>query len=359
MIKGIERITNHDVKAVEYYLQEKFKEFNLEELKPYIHIGLTSQDINTTSIVLSTQDFLNNYFFTKIDRINLKLYYNAKSYDVKMLSRTHGQPATPTTMKKEFMVFFYRLTKQIDQIKNHNLYTKFGGAVGNMKAMYSAYPEINWDIEMTKFIKSLGLRRSEYTTQVDGNESLIELFDIVRRINSILIDMCQDIWFYIMQEYFVYQKNDNEVGSSTMPHKINPIDFENAEGNLYMANQMAELFSRKLPISRLQRDLTDSTITRNIGTFWGYCLIAYESIYVGLEKLMLNESRILDDLDSHAEVNGEAIQTILRKNGFDNAYEMVKDLTRNHEKITLGKIKNWISTLNINDNIKRELNECL
>ena len=225
--------------------------------------------------------------------------------------------------------------------------------------MYSAYPEINWDIEMTKFIKSLGLRRSEYTRQVDGNESLIELFDIVRRINSILIDMCQDIWFYIMQEYFVYQKNDNEVGSSTMPHKINPIDFENAEGNLYMANQIAELFSRKLPISRLQRDLTDSTITRNIGTFWGYCLIAYESIYVGLEKLMLNESRILDDLDSHAEVNGEAIQTILRKNGFDNAYEMVKDLTRNHEKITLVKIKDWISTLNINDNIKRELNECL
>ena len=359
MIKGIERITNHDVKAVEYYLQEKFKEFNLEELKPYIHIGLTSQDINTTSIVLSTQDFLNNYFFTKLDRINLKLYTNANTYDVKMLSRTHGQPATPTTMKKEFMVFFYRLTKQIEQIKTHNLYTKFGGAVGNMKAMYSAYPEIKWDIEMTKFIKSIGLRRSEYTTQVDGNESLIELFDIVRRINSILIDMCQDVWFYIMQEYFVYQKNDNEIGSSTMPHKINPIDFENAEGNLYMANQIAELFSRKLPISRLQRDLTDSTITRNIGTFWGYCLIAYESIFVGLEKLMLNESRILDDLDSHAEVNGEAIQTILRKNGFDNAYEMVKDLTRNHEKITLVKIKDWISSLSINDNIKRELYSCL
>mgnify|MGYP001491276250 CR=1 FL=1 len=358
-IKEIEKITNHDVKAVEYYLQEKFKENNFVELIPFIHIGLTSQDINTTSIVLSTKNFINNCLFTKLDRINLKLYTCANDYDVSMLSRTHGQPATPTTMRKEFMVFFYRLTKQIDQLKKHELYTKFGGAVGNMKSMYSTYPEINWENEMNKFIKSIGLKRSKYTTQVDGNESLIELFDIIKRINFVLIDMCQDIWLYIMQEYFVYQKNDNEIGSSTMPHKINPIDFENAEGNLYVANQFAELFSRRLPISRLQRDLTDSTIMRNIGTFWGHCLIAYESIFVGLEKLMLNEPKILDDLDNHAEVNGEAIQTILRKNGFDNAYEMVKELTRNHEKITLGKIKDWIHSLSINDNIKRELYGCL
>jgi len=346
-IKEIENQTKHDVKAVEYFLRDKFKELG-ETHTHFIHYALTSQDINNTALPLSIKDFLQQqlvpdlYLLSNMLESLTFLWKN----DV-MISRTHGQPAVPTTMGKEIKVFSYRLQEQLLKLDSFKLKGKFGGAVGNFNAHVYTYPTINWKEFGDLFLHSLGLERSQYTTQIDNYDNLAELFDCVKRINMILLDMCQDIWLYISQEYLIQKKSKGQIGSSTMPHKVNPINFENAEGNLLLSTSLFELFSKKLPVSRLQRDLTDSTLTRNIGVAFGYLYVAIENIKLGLLKLELNRTALDDDLQKHTVVITEGIQTQMRKDGNENAYEIVKEKIDAHEMDEVYeefnlKIKNYV-----------------
>ena len=330
-IKNIEKTTNHDVKAVEYYFKDFLDKKGLSEFTEFVHFGLTSQDINTCSLMLSIKKYLHNDFkclYTNLTYVLIKKIQNWNT--VVIMSRTHGQPASPTTMGKEYKVFLYRLNNQYNN--NIKIYTKFGGAVGNFNAHYLAYPDIDWEKFANEYINKMGMLRSKYTTQIENYDSLANILDNLKRINTILIDLCQDTWLYISYNYFNLKINKNEVGSSTMPHKINPIDFENAEGNLYLANCIIELMSRKLPISRLQRDLSDSTITRNIGTIFGYITIAFKSIITGLNKLEVNTKVINQDLENNWVIVSEGIQHLLRKKGLEG-YEILKELTRNNKAL--------------------------
>jgi len=344
-IKSIEQNINHDVKAIEYFLQQKFDELNIKE-KYFIHFGLTSQDINNTAYAIMIKEYLETLYNNSMQRM-LRVLFELSNKWTKhiMISRTHGQPAVPTTMGKEFNVFIYRLTKQYNMLKKQKHYTKFSGAVGNFNAHILAYPNINWKQFSNIFINNLGLIRSKVTTQIDNYENLGTIFDNLKRINTILIDMCMDIWYYISIEYFKLSFDENEVGSSTMPHKINPINFENAEGNLMLANTLLEFFSRKLPISRLQRDLTDSTVLRNVGVIFGHIEVAFSNIIKGLSKLDINIQKINEDLNKYNNVLSEATQTLLRKNGCQNAYEQIKNITRGKQNFTTDiNIKNYVGT---------------
>jgi adenylosuccinate lyase len=358
-IKTIEKTTNHDVKAVEYFLKSKFEVLNLSEYTSFIHFGLTSQDINNTAIPLMTRDAFREIYLPILDELTDKL--NALSNDWKnqpMLARTHGQPATPTTLGKEMAVFAERINQQITLLNQVPFAAKFGGATGNFNAHFVAFPAVDWKEFATNFIENrFHLKHSFPTTQIEHYDHLAAFFDGLKRINTILIDLNRDVWTYISMDYFKQKINKNEVGSSTMPHKINPIDFENSEGNLGIANALFEHFSAKLPISRLQRDLSDSTVLRNIGVPFAHTIIALESTLKGLEKLILNEQKINADLDNNWAVITEAIQTILRRENYPNAYEIMKDLSRNNETIDQKAIHNFIDNLAISDAIKEELKE--
>ena len=357
-IKEIEKVTNHDVKAVEYFLKEKFDLVpELVPFKEFIHFGLTSQDINNTSVPLSVKEALENVYYPAIRSLIDKLEEYARRWeDIPMLARTHGQPASPTRLGKEIEVFAYRLSQQLAQLKAVPMSAKFGGATGNFNAHHVAYPDIDWKAFGKKFLaEKLGLQREEYTTQISNYDNLAALFDAMKRMNTIQIDMNRDFWQYISMEYFKQQIKAGEVGSSAMPHKVNPIDFENAEGNLGMANAILEHLSRKLPVSRLQRDLTDSTVIRNIGVPFGHQMIAVASSLKGLGKLLINEARIASDLDGCWSVVAEAIQTILRREGYPHPYEALKALTRTNSAITQQSISDFIDSLEVSDTIKDEL----
>lgn len=357
-VKDIEKVTNHDVKAVEYFLKEKFD--LVPELVPYkefIHFGLTSQDINNTSVPLSVKEALDNVYYPAIKSLIDKLEeYSQRWNDVPMLARTHGQPASPTRLGKEIEVFAYRLREQLKQLKAVPVSAKFGGATGNFNAHHVAYPDIDWKAFGARFLsEKLGLVREEYTTQISNYDNLAALFDAMKRMNTIQIDMNRDFWQYISMEYFKQQIKAGEVGSSAMPHKVNPIDFENAEGNLGMANAILEHLARKLPVSRLQRDLTDSTVIRNIGVPFGHQMIAIASSLKGLGKLLINEHKIADDLEGCWSVVAEAIQTILRREGYPHPYEALKALTRTNEAISEKSIKEFIDNLEVSEKVKKEL----
>lgn len=356
-IKDVEKITNHDVKAVEYFLKEKFDELKLETYKEFIHFGLTSQDINNTSVPLSMKEALHDVYFPEMDSLVLTLTHMADEWrDVSMLAKTHGQPASPTRLGKEIMVFVNRLNQQIHLLKNTPASAKFGGATGNYNAHSVAYPTIDWKNFGNKFVaEKLGLEREQWTTQISNYDNMAAQFDALKRINTILVDLCRDIWTYVSMEYFKQKIKAGEVGSSAMPHKVNPIDFENAEGNLGMANAVFEFLSAKLPVSRLQRDLTDSTVLRNVGVPFSHTLIATQSILKGLNKLLLNEKAIYRDLDNTWAVVAEGIQTILRREGYPKPYEALKALTRTNEGINEKSIKDFIETLNVDDTVKEEL----
>ena len=355
-IKELEKSTNHDIKAIEYFIGEKCKTLGLKHIISFIHFGLTSQDINNTAIPLLINKYVINVYYQDINNIITKINTLAFSAPfITILSHTHGQPASPTSFGKELKVFSYRLEKQFNQLKKIKYWAKFGGAVGNFNAHHIAYPNINWVKFSDEYISSIGLERNKYTTQIDNYENLSTLFDNLVRINLILIDMCRDIWSYISMEYLKYKVVENEVGSSTMPHKVNPINFENAEGNLLMANAILTFLSQKLPISRLQRDLTDSTVLRNVGVAFGHITIAFKNIMKGLDKLDINLVKINKDLDKNIVVISEAIQTILRKYNYPNAYEILKKLTRNNNKITKYTIQEFIDSLEIPSYIKQEM----
>jgi adenylosuccinate lyase len=357
-LKIVESYIKHDVKSLEYLIKEKISNIGLSHLKEFIHFGLTSQDINNTAIPLSIKKWFENIYLVEMDRLIDKLIDLSESCgDIVMLSRTHGQPASPTKMSKEIMVFVERLQNQIDLIKNIKFYGKFGGAVGNFNAHKVAYPNVDWKKFSDDFLKSFGLKRLQYTTQIDHYDNLSTLFDNLKRINIILMDFCKDIWQYISMDYFSQKSNSKEVGSSVMPHKINPIDFENAEGNLGMSNALLQHLSEKLPISRLQRDLTDSTVLRNVGVPIGHIQISLNSIKKGLTKLVINEEKINQDLEDNWVIISEGIQTILRREGFNNPYETLKGLTRGGEKIGREDIWNFIDGLDVNENVKNELKE--
>ena len=356
-VKKLEIKTNHDVKAVEYFLKEKFYDLDLDKYNEFIHFGLTSQDINNTAIPLSVKEALNNVYLIELNNIIefLKKLVD-KFHNVTILSRTHGQPASPTTMGKELDVFCQRLIIQRNQLLKIPNSAKFSGATGNFNAHDVAYPDIKWKKFAKNFVNNnLGLNFSFPTTQIEHYDSFASLCDNLKRINTILIDFSQDIWIYISKDYFKQKIKPNEVGSSAMPHKVNPIDFENAEGNLGMANSIFNFFSNKLPISRLQRDLTDSTVLRNIGVPFGHSLIAFNSILNGLKKLVINQEIIKNDLDKNWVVVSEAIQTILRREGFKNPYEILKNLTRNHKVINKKNLHNFINKLDVSDDLKKEL----
>jgi adenylosuccinate lyase len=356
-IKEIEKTTNHDVKAVEYFLKEKFDTAGLTQYKEFIHFGLTSQDINNTAVPLSIQDTLKEVYYPALEDLMAKLKELAAEWkEVPMLAFTHGQPASPTKLGKEFLVFVERLEVQLSHLKSISLYAKFGGATGNFNAHHVAFPNVDWSGFANQFLKEkLGLNRSQYTTQIAHYDDHGAVFDTLKRINCILLDLDRDIWMYISMNYFKQKIRKGEVGSSTMPHKVNPIDFENSEGNLGIANAAFEHLSRKLPVSRLQRDLTDSTVTRNIGVPFGHSLIAIHSTLRGLDKLLLNKPAIEEDLDNNWAVVGEAIQTILRREGYPNPYEALKELTRNNQKADKDSISHFIDQLNISETIKTEL----
>jgi adenylosuccinate lyase len=356
-IKEIEKITNHDVKAVEYFLKEKFDANGLSSYKEYIHFGLTSQDVNNTAVPLSIQDALEKVYYPALEELVARLKNLAEEWKgISMLAFTHGQPASPTKLGKEFMVFVERFEVQLSQLKSLSLYAKFGGATGNFNAHYVAFPEVVWSGFANQFLKEkLGLNRSQYTTQIAHYDDHGAVFDTMKRINCILLDLDRDIWMYISMNYFKQKIRKGEVGSSTMPHKVNPIDFENSEGNLGIANAAFEHLSRKLPVSRLQRDLTDSTVTRNIGVPFAHTLIAIHSTMRGLDKLLLNKAAIEEDLDNNWAVVGEAIQTILRREGYPNPYEALKELTRNNQPVNKDSITQFIDQLNVSDTIKAEL----
>ncbi|PTM08263.1 MAG: adenylosuccinate lyase [Bacteroidetes bacterium] len=357
IIKGIENVTNHDVKAVEYFIKEKFDALNISEYKEFIHFGLTSQDINNTAIPLSIKDAMNDVYVPEYLTVLNRLQELATDWkDIPMLARTHGQPASPTRLGKEIEVFVVRLKEQFNLLNDIPSASKFGGATGNFNAHHVAYPNIDWKAFGGQFVQEkLGLQHSFPTTQIEHYDHMAALFDCLKRINTIIIDLNRDIWTYVSMEYFKQKIKKGEVGSSAMPHKVNPIDFENSEGNLGIANAVFEHLSAKLPISRLQRDLTDSTVLRNVGVPFGHTLIGFKSTLKGLNKLLLNELKFAQDLENNWAVVAEAIQTILRREGYPNPYEALKGLTRTNETITKDSIANFIDTLDVNSNIKSEL----
>ena len=354
-IKNIEKTTNHDVKAVEYFLKEKFNDLGFENYSEYIHFGLTSQDVNNTAIPLSIKDFLPSYYLIIEDLIN-ELSIKVKDYsDIAMLARTHGQPASPTRLGKEINVFKSRIIEQFNVIKTIPISCKFGGATGNMNAHKVAFPKIDWVNFSNNFAKKLNLKLSYPTTQIEHYDNLARLFDNFKRINTIILDLNKDLWQYISMDYFQQKIIKNEVGSSAMPHKVNPIDFENSEGNISYANAIFEFLSSKLPVSRLQRDLTDSTVLRNVGVPISHTIIGIKSTIKGLNKLVVNKQKITEDLEKNWIVISEAIQTILRREGVDKPYELLKDLTRNNAKIDQKVFIDFISQLDISENVKKEL----
>ena len=356
-IKEIESITNHDVKAVEYFIKEKFDDLSLSEFNEFIHFGLTSQDINNTAVPYSIKKALEEVFYTELsDLIGLLEKQAEKWKNISMLARTHGQAASPTRMGKEIMVFVERIKNQLSLLKQLPHTAKFGGATGNFNAHHVAFPEINWVDFANNFLSnSLDLKRQQTTTQIEHYDNLSAIMHNISRINTILIDYSRDIWTYISLDYFKQKINKNEVGSSAMPHKVNPIDFENAEGNLGIANSIFGFMSSKLPISRLQRDLTDSTVLRNIGVPIAHTLIAIKSLKKGINKLVINEEKIINDLENNWAVVAEAIQTILRREGYPNPYEALKELTRLNTKITSETLEDFINNLKIDEKIKKEL----
>jgi len=356
-IKEIEAITNHDVKAVEYFIKEKFEDLNLQKYKEFIHFGLTSQDINNTAIPLSINDAFDTVYYKELSNLLIKLKELATTWnDVSMLARTHGQPASPTRLGKEINVFIERIEQQVKLLQQVPYAAKFGGATGNYNAHFVAYPSVNWKEFGTQFIeKVLGLHHSFPTTQIEHYDHLAAQFDALKRINTIIIDLNRDFWTYISMNYFSQKIKKGEVGSSAMPHKINPIDFENSEGNLGLANAIFEHLSAKLPISRLQRDLTDSTVLRNIGVPFAHTIIGFTSTLKGLNKLLLNKEKFASDLEDHWAVVAEAVQTILRREAYPNPYEALKELTRTNEKITKKSMHQFIDGLTVSDLIKAEL----
>lgn len=357
-VKDIESVTNHDVKAVEYFIKEQFDKIGgLERFKEFIHFGLTSQDINNTSVPLTIKDALDNVIIPQVEELIGQLQAYADEWqEVSMLAKTHGQPASPTRLGKEVMVFVYRLTEQLNQLKTCKLTAKFGGATGNFNAHHVAYPAFDWRAFGNEFVsRKLGLEREQYTTQISNYDCMGAVFDALRRINTIIIDLDRDFWMYISMDYFKQKIKKGEVGSSAMPHKVNPIDFENSEGNLGISNAVLQFLARKLPVSRLQRDLTDSTVLRNIGVPFGHTLIAVQSTLKGLRKLILNESKLKADLDDTWAVVAEAIQTILRREAYPNPYEALKSLTRTNTKMTEHTIHEFIQGLDVSDAVKAEL----
>ena len=355
-IKQIEKTTNHDVKAVEYYLKEILEEAGAGNLREWVHFGLTSQDINNTAIPLSWKHAIEFEYLPALLNLNTELkLLAAKWIDIPMLARTHGQPASPTRLGKEILVFTERIQDQIEQFIGIPFTGKFGGATGNFNAHHVAFPKTDWRKFGNEFLDSMGLQRQQYTTQIEHYDQLAAHFDNMKRINTILIDWCRDVWSYISMEYFTQKTKKGEVGSSAMPHKVNPIDFENAEGNLGIANALFEHLSSKLPVSRLQRDLTDSTVLRNIGVPMAHTLIAFRSIEKGMSKLVLNDSKIYEDLDNNWAVVAEAIQTILRRENYPNPYEALKDLTRGNQKIDKQVLHRFIDKLKVKDAVKKEL----
>ncbi|MGS2738502.1 adenylosuccinate lyase [Sinomicrobium sp. M5D2P17] len=358
-IKEIEKTTNHDVKAVEYFIKQKFDALGLSASKEFIHFGLTSQDINNTSIPLSLKEAVEGTYFPSLDSVLVKLKELAANWaDIPMLARTHGQPASPTRLGKEIQVFITRIEEQLSVLKTIPYAAKFGGATGNYNAHHVAYPDTDWKAFGTHFVEEmLGLSHSFPTTQIEHYDHMASLFDALKRINTIFIDLDRDIWTYISMDYFKQKIKEGEVGSSAMPHKVNPIDFENSEGNLGIANAVFEHLSAKLPLSRLQRDLTDSTVLRNIGVPFGHTLIGFLSTLKGLNKLLLNKDKFAEDLENNWAVVAEAIQTILRREGYPNPYEALKGLTRTNEKINRQSIAKFIDTLEVSDVIKNELKQ--
>ncbi len=357
-VKEIEKTTNHDVKAVEYYIKEQFDRIGgLDDVKEFVHFGLTSQDINNTSVPLSLKDALNEVYYPQVEELIAQLQQYADEWkDVPMLAKTHGQPASPTRLGKEIMVYVYRLTEQLNTLKQCKITAKFGGATGNFNAHHVAYPAYDWRTFGNKFVaEKLGLEREQWTTQISNYDYLGAIFDAIRRINTIIIDLDRDFWMYISMEYFKQKIKAGEVGSSAMPHKVNPIDYENSEGNLGLANAILQFLAQKLPVSRLQRDLTDSTVLRNIGVPLGHSVIAIQSTLKGLRKLILNEDKILSDLDNTWAVVAEAIQTILRREDYPHPYEALKALTRTNKTMTEETIHEFIQGLNVSDDVKAEL----
>ncbi len=358
-VKEIEKITNHDVKAVEYFLKKEFDKLGLEKHKEFIHFGLTSQDINNTAIPLSLKDAIENVYLPAIEQTLSKLIELSQEWDqIPLLARTHGQPASPTRLGKEIEVFSTRLQAQLDLLNAIPHSAKFGGATGNYNAHKVAYPSIDWKDFGSHFVQEiLGLHHSFPTTQIEHYDNMAAIFDALKRINTILLDLDKDIWTYVSMDYFKQKIREGEIGSSAMPHKVNPIDFENSEGNLGLANAIFEYLSAKLPISRLQRDLTDSTVLRNIGVPLGHTIIGLQSTLKGLNKLLLNKEKLNADLEANWAVVAEAIQTILRREGFENPYEALKGLTRTNEKINKNSISDFIENLNVSEEIKTELKQ--
>ena len=355
-VKNIEKDINHDVKAVEYFIKEGFDKINLSKYKEFIHFGLTSQDINNTAIPLMLKDSITKVIMPSFVKVQKLINTMSKSLkNIPMIARTHGQPATPTTFGKEFNVFEERLINQIETLASIQNNGKFGGASGNLNAHYVSYPKINWDEIADNFLKNIGLKRSKPTTQIEHYDNMAAIFHNLSRINTVLIDLCRDIWHYISINYLVQKANKKEVGSSAMPHKVNPIDFENAEGNLMLANSQYIFLAKKLPVSRLQRDLTDSTVSRNIGVPLSHTKIALESIIKGLGKIDVNKSVIENDLDNNWAVVSEAIQTVLRRENIPNPYELLKDLTRGNNDISKESIAKFINNLPVSDKVKKEL----
>ena len=357
-VKEIESITNHDVKAVEYFIKEEFDKIGgLDNYKEFIHFGLTSQDINNTSVPLSVKEALEEVLYPQVEELIAQLKEYAEAWkDVPMLAKTHGQPASPTRLGKEVEVYVYRLSEQLAILRNCKMTAKFGGATGNFNAHHVAYPQHDWRAFGNHFVsEKLGLEREQWTTQISNYDHLGSVFDAIRRINTIIIDLDRDFWMYISMEYFKQKIKAGEVGSSAMPHKVNPIDFENSEGNLGIANAILQFLAQKLPVSRLQRDLTDSTVLRNVGVPVGHSVIAIQSTLKGLRKLILNEEKLREDLENTWAVVAEAIQTILRREAYPHPYEALKALTRTNEKMTEETIHAFVQTLNVSDSVKAEL----
>ncbi len=363
-VKDIEKVTNHDVKAVEYFIKERIDAMSSSEAatswqryKEFIHFGLTSQDINNTSVPLSVKEALEQVYYPLVEELIEQLHDYAEEWkNIPMLAKTHGQPASPTRLGKEVMVYVYRLEEQLRGLKETPVTAKFGGATGNFNAHHVAYPQYDWrDFGNTFVAEKLGLEREQYTTQISNYDWLGAIFDAMRRINTIVIDLCRDFWMYISMDYFKQKIKAGEVGSSAMPHKVNPIDYENAEGNLGIANAILQFLAAKLPVSRLQRDLTDSTVLRNVGVPMGHAVIAFQSTLKGLRKLILNEQKLQEDLDNTWAVVAEGIQTILRREAYPNPYETLKALTRTNEKMTAETIAQFIDTLDVSDAVKEEL----
>ncbi|MBR0046141.1 MAG: adenylosuccinate lyase [Bacteroidaceae bacterium] len=357
-VKDIEKVTNHDVKAVEYFIKEELDKIgNFDEYKEFIHFGLTSQDINNTSVPLTIKDALNEVYYPQVEELIAQLKEYADEWkDIPMLAKTHGQPASPTRLGKEVMVYVYRLTEQLEQLKACKITAKFGGATGNYNAHHIAYPEYDWKAFGNKFVsEKLGLEREQWTTQISNYDNMGAIFDAMKRINTIIIDLDRDFWMYVSMEYFKQKIKAGEVGSSAMPHKVNPIDFENSEGNLGMANAILAFLSQKLPVSRLQRDLTDSTVLRNVGVPMGHMVISIQSTLKGLRKLLLNQDAINRDLDNCWAVCAEGIQTILRREAYPHPYEALKALTRTNAAITAESIKGFIEGLDVSESVKEEL----